>query len=142
MGITRFSEYVLTAVQHTCCDDCNKLKTKFADVYNASGISRGEDSRHWRVQLLAPSSEITHGRHMGNEEDESEVPGLKLEGDGELVFDVQDPTLIGELMGRLKWMLVNHNSNEQIRFQLTTLIQRWRQGSFAETVTTASLLGA
>lgn len=79
---------------------------------------------------------------MGNEEDESEVPGLKLEGDGELVFDVQDPTLIGELMGRLKWMLVNHNSNEQIRFQLTTLIQRWRQGSFAETVTTASLLGA
>lgn len=136
----KFPEYLLTFVQHTCCDDCNRLKNKFIDVYNASGISRGEDSKHWRVQLLAPSSNVEHGKHEISTEQESlEVPGFRLEEDGDVVFDVQDLQLIEELLGKLKWMLVNHNSNEQIRTQLGTLIQQWGYRSFAETATSSVL---
>ncbi|HYL99543.1 MAG TPA: hypothetical protein VEZ90_11365 [Blastocatellia bacterium] len=135
----RIPEYVLTIVQHTCCDDCNKLKVRFADVFNASGISRGEDSKHWRVQLLAASSEVQHATQYGTSEDTSKMPGLKLQADDTVVFSVQDTTLITELMGRLKWMLINHNTNEQIRSQLAGLIEQWSHHSLVETAASSSL---
>ena len=123
-------------VQHTCCDNCYKLKSKFIDVYNASGVSRGEDSKHWRVELLSPAQDGEDERsNFPAGFDGTDVPALKLEADGRVLFAVQEATLIEELMGRLKWMLINHNSNDQIQSQLTQMAEHWGHRAFAESAT-------
>ena len=47
----RQPEYVLTIVQHTYCADCMWVKGKITDVYHASGIVRGEDSKRYRQTI-------------------------------------------------------------------------------------------
>ncbi|HKV39330.1 MAG TPA: hypothetical protein VJX67_08960 [Blastocatellia bacterium] len=120
------SEYILTVVLHPYCSECIKLKSKLVDVYNASGISRGEESKHWRLQIISPpwerrEREIDFPPGFAT----VEVPAVKLEVDGRLAFAVQDAALIDELMSRLKWMLINHAENGEIAIQMEQVIDGW-----------------
>src|SRR5262249_34386439 len=54
-----------------------------------------------------------------------DVPAMKLEVNRRLVFAVQDASLINELLIKLKWMLINRNSNVEIEQQLAELATAW-----------------
>jgi hypothetical protein len=119
-------DYVLTIVQHTYCTDCMWIKGKITDVYHASGIVRGEDSKSWRVNVISPpwdrelrKSEFPVGFAT------IDVPAMKLEVNKRVVFTTQDPVLINELLMKLKWMLINCQANAQIEQELSQIVKTW-----------------
>src|SRR5215831_9244159 len=122
----REPEYVLTIVQHTYCTDCMWIKGRITDVYHASGIVRGEDSKHWRMHMLSPPWDREARRAEFPIGFQSiDVPAMKLEVNRRLIFATQDASLINELLINLKWMLINHNSNAEIEQQLAKLVATW-----------------
>ena len=123
----RNPEYVLTIVQHTYCADCMWVKGKITDVYHASGIVRGEDSKRWRVQIISPPwDREARKADFPSRFDSIDVPALKLEADNRLVLSTQDPGLISEMLVQLKWMLINHHSNAQVEKQLLDFKKQWK----------------
>jgi hypothetical protein len=123
-------EFVLTIVQHTYCTDCMWIKGKITDVYHASGIVRGEDSKHWRINVLSPpwdretrKSEFPVGFST------IDVPAMKLEVNKKLVFATQDPHLINELLMKMKWLLINCHTNAQIQEELLKIVKNWDNAS-------------
>ncbi|MEK6321076.1 MAG: hypothetical protein AABN33_05275 [Acidobacteriota bacterium] len=128
----REPEYVLTVVQHTYCSDCMWVKGKITDSYHASGIVRGEDSKHWRMQILSPPWDKEARRaEFPSRFDTIDVPAVKLEVDRRLIFATQDSGLISELLVQLKWMLINRQSNTQIEKQLVDFVKGWKGQAFA-----------
>lgn len=124
---TRQPEYVLTIVQHTYCADCMWVKGKITDAYHASGIVRGEDSKHWRVQIISPPWDREARKNdFPSRFDTIDVPALKLEADKRLIFATQDPGLISEGLVQLKWMLINRHTNVQIEKQLVDFVKGWK----------------
>ena len=120
-------EYVLTVVQHTYCGDCIWLKGKITDVYIASGIVRGEDSKRWRMQILSPPWERSERkRDFPRGFPDIDVPALKLEVDVRVILVTQNPGLINDLLVKLKPMLVNRDSNAQIRYKLEELVRNYQ----------------
>jgi hypothetical protein len=133
MNDERQTEYVLTIVQHTYCPDCMWVKGKITDAYHASGIVRGEDSKHWRVQIISPPWDRDARRaDFPSRFDTIDVPALKLEADNRLVFATQEPGLISEVLVQLKWMLINRHSNDQIENQLIDFLRTWKGESAPE----------
>lgn len=127
MNDQRQPEYVLTIVQHTYCADCMWVKGKITDAYHASGIVRGDDSKHWRMQIISPPWD----REARKAEFPSrfatiDVPALKLEVDSRLVCATQDPGLIGDALVHLKWMLINRYTNIQIENELVDFMRNWK----------------
>ena len=123
----RQSEYVLTIVQHTYCADCMWVKGKITDAYHASGIVRGEDSKHWRLQIISPPwDREARKAEFPSRFETIDVPALKLEADNRLVYATQDPGLISEVLVQLKWMLINRQSNIQIEKQLVEFMKGWK----------------
>jgi len=123
----REPEYVLTIVQHTYCADCMWVKGKITDAYHASGIVRGEDSKHWRMQILSPPwDRDARKAEFPSRFNTIDVPALKLEVDRRLVFATQDAGLISELLVQLKWMLINRHANAQIEKQLVDFMKEWK----------------
>lgn len=123
-------EYVLTVVQHTYCGDCIWLKGKITDVYIASGIVRGEDSKNWRMQILSPPWDRTERkRDFPRGFADVDVPAMKLEVDGRIIFASQQPGLINEVLLKLKPMLVSRHSNAQIQKQLEELVRNYKESS-------------
>jgi hypothetical protein len=121
-------EYVLTVVQHTYCGDCIWLKGKITDVYIASGIVRGEDSKNWRMQILSPPWDRTERkRDFPKGFPDVDVPAMKLEVDGRIIFASQLPGLINEVLLKLKPMLVSRHSNAQIQKQLEELVRTYKE---------------
>ena len=120
-------EYNLTIIQHTYCSDCVWINGRISQVYQASGIVRGDDSRRWRVQIVSPPWE----REARQSEFPSyfetvDVPAIKLEAGNRVVFASQDPALINDVLVHLKWMLVNRRSNAQIEIELAQFVQNWK----------------
>ena len=126
----REPEYLLTIIQHTYCADCMWMKGKITDVYHASGIVRGEDSKRWRVQILSPPwDREARKAEFPSRFETVDVPALKLEVDKRLVIATQDPALIGDLLVHLKWLLINRNSNSQIEKQVADFAREWKGNS-------------
>ncbi|HKP12301.1 MAG TPA: hypothetical protein VJZ91_09335 [Blastocatellia bacterium] len=124
----REPEYVLTVVQHTYCGDCIWLKGKITDVYIASGIVRGDDSKRWRMQILSPPWErAERKRDFPSGFPDIDVPALKLEVDNQIVFATQQPGLINEVLVSLKPMLVGRESNAQIRSTLEEVVRNYKE---------------
>ena len=120
----RQPEYVLTIVQHTYCADCMWVKGKITDAYHASGIVRGEDSKHWRLQIISPPwDREARKAEFPSRFETIDVPALKLEADNRLVYATQDPGLISEVLVQLKWILINRHSNIQIEKQLVEFMK-------------------
>jgi hypothetical protein len=123
----RAPEYILTIVQHTYCADCMWVKGKITDVYHASGIVRGEDSKHWRMQILSPPwDRDARKAEFPSRFETIDVPAMKLEADNRLLFATQDPGLISEILVDLKGMLINRHSNGQIEKQLLDFVKEWK----------------
>ena len=121
-------EYVLTVVQHTYCGDCIWLKGKITDVYIASGIVRGEDSKRWRMQILSPPWDRGERRRdFPRGFPDVDVPALKLEVDGRIIFASQQPGLINDLLLKLKPMLVNRDSNAEIHKKLEEAVRNYQE---------------
>ena len=124
---TKHPEYILTIVQHTYCGDCMWLKGKITDAYHASGIVRGDDSKHWRVDILSPPWERDERRaEFPSGFKTIDVPALKLEVDKRIALATQDPSLISELLIKLKWMLINRISNSEIENQMVEIAREWK----------------
>jgi len=120
-------EYVLTVVQHTYCGDCIWLKGKITDVYIASGIVRGEDSKRWRMQILSPIWERSERKKdFPRGFPDIDVPALKLEVDDHIILATQNPGLINDLLIKLKPMLVNRETNAQIRRKLEEIMRNYK----------------
>jgi hypothetical protein len=120
-------EYVLTIVQHTYCGDCMWVKGKITDVYHASGIVRGEDSKHWRMQIISPPwDRQARKAEFPSRFDSIDVPALKLEAGNKLVIATQDPALIGDLLMHLKWMLINRLGNADIEKGVLDFTRDWK----------------
>ena len=116
-------EYVLTIVQHTYCHDCMWLKNKITDVYHFSGIVRGEDSKHWHINIYSPRwNRDQRAKNFPGGFATVDVPAMKLEVDDRLVLATQDTAIIAELLGQLKWMLMNGLSNSEIENRLLDTI--------------------
>ena len=127
MTDARQAEYVLTIVQHTYCADCMWVKGKITDAYHASGIVRGEDSKHWRMQIISPPwDREARKAEFPSRFDTIDVPALKLEADKRLICATQDPGLISEALVQLKWMLINRHTNVQIEKQLVDFVKGWK----------------
>jgi hypothetical protein len=121
------AEYLLTIVQHTYCADCMWMKGKITDVYHASGIVRGEDSKRWRMQIISPPwDRESRKSEFPSRFETVDVPALKLEADKRLVLATQDPALIGDLLVHLKWLLINRHSNSQIERQVRDFVRDWK----------------
>jgi hypothetical protein len=128
MLTSKAPEYVLTVVQHTYCGDCIWLKGKITDVYIASGIVRGEDSKNWRMQILSPPWDRTERkRDFPKGFPDVDVPAMKLEVDGRIIFASQQPGLINEVLLKLKPMLVSRHSNAQIQKQLEEVVHTYKE---------------
>jgi hypothetical protein len=120
------TEYVLTIVQHTYCTDCMWIKSKITDVYHASGVVRGEDSKRWRVNVLSPPWDRDARRAefpVGFAT--IDVPAMKLEVGHKVVLATQDPVLINELLMKLKWLLINCHTNAQIEEEMVKVTRNW-----------------
>jgi len=127
-------EYLLTIVQHTYCADCMWVKGKITDVYHASGIVRGEDSKYWRVQILSPTwDRESRKADFPSRFETLDVPALKLEAAGRLILATQDASLITDLLVQLKWMLINRRSNAQIEHELLAFAKDWKPQPSSET---------
>jgi hypothetical protein len=120
-------EYLLTIIQHTYCADCMWMKGKITDVYHASGIVRGEDSKLWRMQILSPPwDREARKAEFPSRFETVDVPALKLEADKRLVVATQNPGMISDLLVHLKWLLINRNSNSQIEKQVADFVREWK----------------
>ncbi len=120
------SDYLLTIIQHTYCSDCMWLKGKITDVYHASGIVRGDDSMYWRVQILSPPwDRQERAKEFPRGFAAVDVPALKLEADNQIVLATQSPGLISELLQKLKWLLINRKTNQEISQELKEISQNW-----------------
>ncbi|MEK6289705.1 MAG: hypothetical protein AABO57_28650 [Acidobacteriota bacterium] len=120
-------DYVVTIVQHTYCADCMWVKGKITDSYHASGIVRGEDSKHWRMQILSPPwDREARKAEFPSRFETIDVPAMKMEVGTRLVFATQDPALISEILVQLKWMLINRQSNAEIEKQLVGFVKEWK----------------
>ncbi|MCI0488898.1 MAG: hypothetical protein L0229_20090 [Blastocatellia bacterium] len=127
MTNTKNPEYILTIVQHTYCGDCMWLKGKITDAYHASGIVRGDDSKRWRVDILSPPWDRDERRaEFPSGFKTIDVPALKLEADKRIVLATQDPSLISELLVKLKWMLLNRLSNSEIEDKMVEIAREWK----------------
>jgi hypothetical protein len=103
------------------------VKGKITDAYHASGIVRGEDSKHWRMQIISPPwDREARKTEFPSRFQTIDVPALKLEADDRLVYATQDPGLISEVLVQLKWMLINHHSNVEIEKQLVEFMKAWK----------------
>ncbi|HMG36027.1 MAG TPA: hypothetical protein VKM94_18975 [Blastocatellia bacterium] len=121
-------EYSLTIVQHTYCPDCMWVKGKITDVYHASGIVRGEDSKYWRVQIISPPWDREARKSDFPSRFQSvDVPAIKLEAGNRLVFATQNPALINDLLVKMKWLLINRLSNVQIEAEVKRFIGEWTE---------------
>ena len=119
-------ECVLTIVQHTYCADCMWIKGKITDVYHASGIVRGEDSKRWRVNVLSPPWDRDARRaEFPIGFSTIDVPAMKLEVNKKIIVATQDPHLISELLMKLKWLLINCHSNAQIAEEMQKVADNW-----------------
>src|SRR5262245_36841087 len=117
------SDYSLTIVQHTYCNDCMWLKNKITDVYHFSGIVRGEYSKHWHMNIISPYwSREQRKKDFPQGFTTVDVPAMKLETDDRIIFATQDVNLISELLSQLKWMLMNGMSNQQIETGLMEIV--------------------
>ena len=120
------ADYLLTIIQHTYCSDCMWLKGKITDVYHASGIVRGDDSMYWRVQILSPPwDRQERAKVFPRGFATVDVPALKLEADNQIVLATQSPGLINELLQKLKWLLINRKTNQEIGQELKGISQNW-----------------
>jgi hypothetical protein len=120
------ADYLLTIIQHTYCSDCMWLKGKITDVYHASGIVRGDDSMYWRVQILSPPwDRQERAKVFPRGFATVDVPALKLEADNQMILATQSPGLINELLQKLKWLLINRKTNQEIRQELKEISQNW-----------------
>jgi hypothetical protein len=127
MAEARTAEYVLTVVQHTYCSDCIWLKGKITDVYHASGIVRGEDSKHWRMHIISPPWDRNQrATDFPNGFTSVDVPALKLEVDRRVMLATQDPGLISEMLIKLKTLLMSDLGNAQIYAQLQGIAAKWK----------------
>jgi hypothetical protein len=127
MNFTKEPEYVLTIIQHTYCADCMWVKGKITDVYHASGIVRGEDSKHWRMQIIAPPwDREERKREFPSQFATVDVPALKLEADRRLIIATQEPALISDLLVHLKWLLINRRTNAQIEQEVARFVKEWK----------------
>jgi len=121
-------EFILTIVQHTYCPDCMWVKGKITDVYHASGIVRGEDSKNWRVQIVSPPwDREARKTDFPTRFQSVDVPALKLEAGARLVFATQNAALINDLLIKMKWLLINRLSNSQIETELQRFIGEWTE---------------
>ena len=116
------SEYVLTLVQHTYCSDCASIKNKIAEVYIMSGLPRGEDSRYWRLQILSPpwDREARRKEFPAGFKD-VDVPALKMEINGRTAAVSQVPGTISVILAKLKEMLREHRTNDQMASEIVRL---------------------
>jgi hypothetical protein len=119
----RSREYVLTIVQHTYCTDCAVLKNKIAEVYIMSGLQRGEESRHWRIQIVSPpwDRDLRRSDFPSGFKD-VEVPALKMEVDGRIATLTQVPIVISEVLRRLKEMLTERRTNEEMASEIKRIV--------------------
>src|SRR5215471_2630312 len=117
-------EYVLTLIQHTSCPDCALLKNKIADVYVMSGLNRGDESKHWRVQIFSPPwDREARKADFPSGFKEVDVPALKLEVGGRIVTTTQAPAAISAVLTNLKAMLLNRASNGEMAVEIERLIK-------------------
>ena len=124
----REPEYVLTVVQHTYCGDCLWLKGRITDVYIASSIVRGDDSKRWRMQILSPPWErAERKRDFPKGFPDIDVPALKFEVDERIVIATQQPGLINELLVQLKPMLLSRASNALIQRKLEEVVRNFKE---------------
>jgi hypothetical protein len=131
-------DYLLTIVQHTYCADCMWLKGKITDVYHASGIIRGEESRYWRMQILSPPwDREARQAEFPSRFQTVDVPAFKLEADARLILATQNPQLITDLLVQLKWMLINRRTNAEIEKELMAFAKNWK----AQPTTEACVVG-
>jgi hypothetical protein len=120
------ADYLLTIIQHTYCSDCMWLKGKITDVYHASGIVRGDDSMSWRVQILSPPwDRKDRAKEFPRGFATVDVPALKLEVDNKIILATQTPGLINELLQKLKWLLINRETNQEIKRELEEMARGW-----------------
>jgi len=123
---TKEPEYILTIVQHTYCADCMWVKGKITDVYHASGIVRGEDSKRWRMQIISPPwDREARKAEFPSLFDSIDVPALKLEAGSRLVIATQDSAFISDLLLHMKWMLINRLSNADIEKGVLDFAREW-----------------
>ena len=116
-------EYVLTLVQHTYCADCALIKNKIAEVYIMSGLPRGEQSKHWRIQIVSPPWDRTaRRRDFPNGFSDVDVPAIKLEVNGRITALTQTPGVISAVLVRLKEMLAERASNEEMASEVARLV--------------------
>ncbi|HXG93588.1 MAG TPA: hypothetical protein VNN73_14680 [Blastocatellia bacterium] len=138
MNIAREPEYLLTIVQHTYCGDCMWVKGKITDVYHASGIVRGEDSKRWRMQILSPPWDREARRaEFPSHFETVDVPAMKLEADRRLIFATQNPALISDILVHLKWLLINRKSNAEIEREMLSFIKEWKEKPGADVCATS-----
>ena len=117
-------EYVLTLVQHTSCPDCALLKNKIADVYVMSGLNRGDESKHWRVQIYSPPwDREARKADFPSGFKEVDVPALKLEVGGRIVTTTRVPAAISAVLTNLKAMLLNRASNGEMAVEVERLVK-------------------
>jgi hypothetical protein len=57
-----------------------------------------------------------------------DVPALKLEADGRLVFATQNPEMISELLVNMKGMLMSSLTNLEIHSRLSDIVLNWKDG--------------
>src|SRR5215471_3532928 len=108
MPNTTQNDYLLTIVQHNYCPDCMWLKGKITDVYHASGLMRGEDSKNWSISVISPLWDRNRRALDFPAGFESiDVPASKLAVDGTIVVGSQNPPLIDALLLKRKSMLTN-----------------------------------
>ncbi|HEY7546187.1 MAG TPA: hypothetical protein VID27_14945 [Blastocatellia bacterium] len=118
------SEYVLTLVQHAFCTDCALVKNKIAEIYIMSGLNRGEQSKHWRVQILSPPWDRNARRTEFPKGFKSvDVPALKLEVNGRVVATTQAPGDISNILSKLKEMLGKRCDNDQIASEIELMVK-------------------
>jgi hypothetical protein len=104
------------------------VKGKITDVYHASGIIRGEDSKRWRVQILSPPwDREARRRDFPSRFETVDVPAIKLEAGERLVFASQHPALIGDALIKLKWLLINRKTNAQIEAEMRDFVTTWSE---------------
>ena len=127
MANTDSSDYLLTVLQHNYCSDCMWIKGKITDVYHASSLMRGEDSKTWRINIISPAwdrGKRALGFPKGFEN--IDVPALKLEVDGRILFATQNPALIDAALLKLKGLLMARKSNSEISSELQLLVRDWK----------------
>ena len=119
----QMTEFVLTLVQHTYCADCALIKNKIAEVYIMSGLPRGEQSKHWRIQVLSPPwDRNARRREFPSGFADVDVPALKLEINGRTAATTQVPGVISAVLVKLKEMLGDRCSNEQMASEIERLV--------------------